>query len=49
MRTGERSDRRPGGTLGWRAHGPGEAVPTPYAVIDVDAFHDALDATATTR
>ena len=37
-----------GGALTWRAYGPGETVATPYAVIDVDAFYDSLDATATT-
>ena len=37
-----------GGVLSWRAYGPGETVPTPYAVIDVDVFYDSLDAVATT-
>jgi Uma2 family endonuclease len=36
------------GVLAWRAYGPGETVPTPYAVIDVDAFYDTLDDVATT-
>lgn len=34
--------------LRWQAFGPGEAVTTPYGVIDVDALYDALDAVATT-
>ena len=37
-----------GGGLVWHAYGPGETVATPYAVIDVDAFYDSLDAIATT-
>ena len=37
-----------GGALAWRAYGPGETVATPHAVVDIDAFYDALDATATT-
>jgi Uma2 family endonuclease len=37
-----------GGALTWQAYGPGETVATPYAVIDVDEFYDAVDATATT-
>jgi Uma2 family endonuclease len=36
------------GVLSWRAFGPGETVSTPYAIIDIDAFYDALDAVATT-
>jgi Uma2 family endonuclease len=35
--------------LDWRAYGPGETVPLPWATLDVSAFYDALDATATTR
>jgi hypothetical protein len=36
------------GVLSWRAYGPGETVSTPFAVIDIDAFYDSLDAVATT-
>jgi Uma2 family endonuclease len=32
----------------WEVYGPGDAVPTPYADIDVDAFYDQLDSVATT-
>ena len=37
-----------GGAMTRRAYGSGETVPTPFAVIDLDAFYDALDAVATT-
>jgi Uma2 family endonuclease len=35
--------------LDWRAYGPDEAVPLPWATLDVTAFYDILDVTATTR
>ena len=36
------------GQLTWQAFGPGDVVTTAFGVLDVDALHDALDATATT-
>jgi Uma2 family endonuclease len=35
-------------SLCWTAYGPGQTIHTPYGDIDVDAFYDELDATATT-
>jgi hypothetical protein len=34
--------------LTWEAVGPGGVVVTPFGVLDVDAIHDQLDASATT-
>lgn len=38
----------PPGGLRWTAYGPGDIVPIGFADIDVDAFYDTLDGTATT-
>src|SRR4051794_19648930 len=36
------------GRLTWEAVGPGGIVSTAFGVLDIDAIHDQLDATATT-
>lgn len=32
----------------WQAYGPGDVVTMPYAELEVDAFYDTLEASATT-
>ncbi|MGH9164623.1 MAG: Uma2 family endonuclease [Acidimicrobiales bacterium] len=36
------------GALAWQAYGPGDVVNTAFAAVDIDAFYDSLEASATT-
>lgn len=40
--------QRSANELTWQAYGPGDVIVTDYGPIDIDAFYDQLDATATT-